>query len=1063
MMPSAPTLLRTEHSETPLGIDALPPRFSWGVTGQQIAYQLLCASSPELLSQPDLWDSRRVEGLERTFVPYSGPGLQSGQRVYWRVRSWNSEGAVQESEATWFEMGLLNREDWKGEFLEAPCNGGGGRGYLSENFPAGTAFDLRVQVDLGRKESFDRIVLWAIQCPEVGMEAGGNGFAFPVQFRIEAADEAGFQNPELIFETKEDVVNPGREPWELKLPAPASFRFVRLTVLKTYVKPTDFPERGRAESHVFGLDELQVFRGAENLALGKPVQAPNAIKSSIEIGTYDWHPDCVTDGIIHPREVRRDAGTGNLLRRVLALAKPIVRARAYIVSKGFYELSINGQKVGDAVLDSAWTNYDKRLLYSTWDCGDLLSEGSNVVTILVGNGWTVTPAVILQLTVEHPDGSTTELHTDPSWRLLPSPVRENNIFHGEIYDAGMENPAVHSADFEDRAYPFARVMADFNPVLSAQMQPPIRVVETITPISLSQPQPGVWVFDMGRNFSGWASLRVPGGERREIKLRFAETIFDDGSVWTDAAQTQSRNSEVWGDFRKRNILYSSPEEVIEDAKVATADGMINNTNYRVARSTDRYLTSGTDEATTWEPRFIYHGFRFVELTNYPGTPTLDTIRGRVAHTDMRSTGSFACSHPVLNWAWSASRRTLANNMHSVPTDCCQRDERQGWGADAHIASEAMLLTYDSASTYGKWIQDARDCQRADGALSDTVPYSLGRFGGDITWGCTSVLVAWHSYFYSGDLEILRAHYSTMSTYLVFLEKKFPNCVINVTQDYGDWLSIEKTPALLVEYAHWNEAARVTGLAAVALGLKEEGAKWEAMSQKIAERFHRHMYDAENGLYATGSQSAQALPLRFGMVPPELRASVFQKLVEDIERHGRHLTTGIVGTKSLLEVLCDYGREDLAFAIASTEEFPGWGFMQKHGATTIWEHWEHLTGPGMNSHNHPVFGSIASWMMKYVAGIRPTPDGAGFQKVILAPVFPEGLNHASGELETPLGFIQTCWKRVGEAIHFEAGLPAGCTGSFQPVPPKGREWVLEGESLPFSVIDRIQVRLTLKLV
>jgi len=1060
-----PNFLRTEYAETPLGIDALPPRFSWNIDDEQVAYQISCASSPELLSEPDLWDSGRVEGPARTFIPYAGRELESGQRVYWRVRSWNSEGNSQDSEPTWFEMGLLRREDWKGEFLEVLCNGGGGRGYLSKEFPAGGSFDLWVQVDLGRKESFDRVVLWAIQCPEVGMETGGDGFAFPVRFRIEGADEAGFENPKILFETKEDVTNPGREPWELQLPAPVSHRFVRVTVLKSWlwVKPGDYPEWERNQSHLFGLDELQIFGGSENLALGKPVQAPNVVVSGIEIGAYDWHPDCLTDGIIHPHEVRRDAGTGNLLRRVFKLAKPMVRARAYIASKGFYELSINGTKVGDAVLDSAWTNYDKRLLYSTWDCGDLLSEGDNVVTILVGNGWTVSPAVILQLDVEHPDGSRSELHTDTSWRLLPSPVRENNLFHGEIYDAGMENSAVISADFNDHAYPLAKVMAGYSLALSAQMQPPIRVVETITPISLRQPQPGVWVFDMGRNFAGWASLRVPGGDRREIKLRFAETIFDDGTVWTDSKQAKSRNSGVWEDFRKRYILYRSPEEVIEEAKAATADGMINNTNYRVARATDRYLTSGTDEGTTWEPRFIYHGFRFVELTNYPGTPTLDTIRGRVVHTDMRSIGNFECSHPVLNWAWNAARRTLANNMHSVPTDCCQRDERQGWGADAHLATESVLVTYDAASTYRKWIQDGRDSQRADGALSDTAPRSLGQLGGDISWGSSSVLAAWYSYLYSGDLQILKDHFATMSAYSAFLGKKFPNDVIDSAQDYGDWLSVEKTPSLLVEYTHWYEGTRVTGLAAGALGLGEERARFEVLSQKIAESFHREMYDAEKGFYATGTQSAQAIPLRFGMVPPELRTSVFQKLVENIEQRGRHLTTGIVGTKSLLEVLCEYGREDLAFAIATTEEYPGWGFMQKHGATTIWEHWVHLTGQGMNSHNHPAFGSIAGWMMKYVAGIRPTPEAPGFRKVILSPVFPEGLDYAKGKMETPLGLIQTCWRREGAGVVFEADLPPGCTGVFQPPRSADGKWVIEGEETSSHpcVVTR-QFRAILKL-
>ncbi|MEI6493823.1 MAG: family 78 glycoside hydrolase catalytic domain [Verrucomicrobiota bacterium] len=963
-------------------------------------------------------------------------------------------------------MDLLKREDWKGKFLSVPCTGGGGRGYFSKTFPAGLPFKLWVQIDLGQRESFDRLVLWAVCCPEVG-ESSGLGLGFPVRFRIEGADEAGFEAPELIYETKDDVPNPGRDSWEARLSAPVCFRFVRLTVLQPYGARSASPDKSLSESQFLALDEFQIFRGEENLAFGKSVQAPNVNCSSIEIGAYDWHPDCLTDGIIHPQEVRRDSGGGNLLRRVFSLAKPVVRARAFVASKGFYELCINGKKVGDAVLDSAWTNYDQRLLYSTWECGELLQSGNNVVTLLVGNGWTLSPSVILQLRVEHPDGSTSELCSDTSWRLLPSPVRENHIFHGEIYDARFENPDIYSPDFDDDGYPFAKVLEGYSPLLSPQLQPPIRVVETITPISLSQPQPGVWVFDLGKNIAGWARIRVPGGDRREIKLRFAETIFDDGSVWTDPVQTESRKNGVWEDFRKRHILYRSPEEATEDAQFATADGMINNANYRVARATDRYLTSGSPDETTWEPRFVYHGFRFVELTNYPGIPTLETISGRVVHTDLRSIGGFACSNPVLNWAFEASRRSLLSNLHSVPTDCCHRDERQGWGCDARVSSESMLFNFDAAATYCKWLQDWRDCQRADGAFPDTAPYSLGRMGGDIAWGATSIFVAWQVYLHTGNLSVLEEHFPATLAYLAFLERTYPEYFAN-DATYGEWLALEPTPSAIVENTAWYGAVSVAAKAAAALGHEAESKRLETVARKIADVFQSRLFDSGRGLYGTqlqtasvepraygwepcfdrqaagGSQASQVLPLRFGLVPSEWRERVFAGLVENVETRNRHLSAGISSNQYLLEILSECGRPDLAYAITSTEEYPGWGFMKKHGATTLWEHWEHLTGNGMNSHNHICFTGIAAWMMKYLAGIQPSPEAPGFQKVILAPVFPEGLDHAAGELISPLGLIRTSWKRDASGVVFEAQLPAGCTGILRlPEDADGR-WVLEGD-------------------
>lgn len=1042
---SNPSFLRTEYAVTPMGIDAQEPRFSWSSADEQVAYQIRCASSPCLLRSPDLWDSGRIESGERVFVRYAGVNLKSRQRVYWSVRVWNERGEVTESEPTWFEMGLLDRSDWEGEFLSVPCNGGGGRGYLSRSFPEGAPFELWAQIDLGRRKSFDRFVLWPVRCPELG-EVAGNGFGFPARFRIEGSEDVGFSAPSPLVETAEDLPNPGGAPWEFRLPAPVAFRFVRLTVLK----PGDVaPAVGAAR--FFALDEFQIFRGETNLAFGNAVHVPNAHDSKIAIGAYDWHPDCLTDGIIHPREVRRDEGGGNLLRRVFTLDKPVARARASIASRGFYELCINRKKAGDAVLDSAWTVDDKRLLYSTWDCGESLREGTNVVSILVGNGWTLSPAVILQLDVEHPDGSTSQLCTDSEWRLLPGPVRENNLFHGEIYDAGMDDPSVFSPSFDDHAFPYAEVLVSYRPALSAQMQPPIRVVETIPALSLTQPQPGVWVFDFGKNFSGWVRLQVPGGERRELKLRFAETIFDDGSVWTDTAQTQARDGGLWANFQKRYILYRGKDEAEEAARRDTVNGMINNTNYRVARATDRYLTSGVGSGTTWEPRFVYHGFRFAELTNYPGTPALDTVSGRVVHTDLRKIGHFESSNTVLNWAWDAARQTLLNNLHSVPTDCCQRDERQGWAADIHVASEAMLLSFDAASTYSKWLRDARDCQREDGAFSDTVPYSLGWIGEDIGWDTSSVLVAWYSYLHTGDTRILADHFPGMCRYLDFLEKSFPDHFAGANAHYGDWLSLEETPVPLVENALWYQAVCVTSLSAAALGNFRVKEQLDETSRKIAGEFHRRFFDVENGCYGNGSQTSQVLPLRLGIVPTELRQTVFKSLVGNVERCGRHGLAGVIGSKSLLEVLCEEGRSDLAFAIASTEEYPGWGYMKAHGATTMWEHWEHLTGPGMNSHNHPVFAHIAGWLMKYVAGIRPSPESPGFRTVVLAPVFPEGLDHASGELQTLVGQVRTSWRREGGAVVVEAELPVGSSGNFQaPWTPCG-QWVIEGDGASSQVI------------
>ena len=998
--------MKAEYAINPIGIDAVAPRLSWnhGESGPQLAYQILAASSEELLKggTADLWDSGRVEDSGHVLIPYGGPALVSGQRVYWKVRSWHPNDRIEDSNVAWFEMGLLKKDDWHGKFLSVPCVGGGGRGYQSQSFGPGQIGEYWAQIDLGREQSFDRFVLHPVWCPELGA-AVGNGWGFPVRWRIEGSDDAGFEAAEILYETPADVPHPGLAPYEVRLSAPATSRFVRLTVVKPFSVPDLPPVSGGKGSTLFALDELEIFSGETNIALRCPASAPNASRAQIAVGSYDWHIDCLTDGDIHIPVVRRDKGKNNLLRKVVQLYKPVARARAYVASRGWHELRLNGEKVGDAVLDSAWTDFAKRLLYSTWDVTSLLNVGANVVTIMVGNGWTLDPAVILQLNIEHPDGSTTTVCSDDQWRAVPGPVRENHVFHGELFDTAFDDPAVFTVDFDDSSFPLADTLTDYQPILSSQMLPPIRVTETVKPISMTQPQPGVWIFDMGTNRAGWAQLRGRFNGRHEIKMRFAELIWDDGTLWTDPEQTEARRAGT----------------------LDVVDGMLNTSNLRVARVCDRYLCKGDGSEEIWEPRFTYRGFRFVELTGFPGTPDLNTITARRAHTGVADISSFDCSDPVLNWAYEAARGSFQSNLYSLFTDCCARDERQPWGGDSHTTCDAMLSSLDIASSYDKWLQDSRDSQRDDGATADTVPYSLGRQGGDIAWGCTWALIAWQLYLHTGDARILQKHFDSIQRYLDFLDRTYPDYFPD-NANYGEWLALEKAPNALVEIVHWAETAQIAARSAAVLGLEQEHQHWKGVAGKLAAIFHQRFYNAEKGWYADGCQGAQAMPLRFGLVPESVRETVFQRLVENVESHGRHLTTGMIATRALLQVLSDFGRPDLAFAVASTKDFPGWGFMMAHEATSMWEHWQQRTGTAMNSHNHSTYGSIVGWLIKGLAGIQPVPEAPGFRKIRFAPGFPEGLDNAKGELKTLWGLVRSAWVRHGESIRLELEIPPDCS-------------------------------------
>ncbi|MBU4366227.1 MAG: family 78 glycoside hydrolase catalytic domain, partial [Kiritimatiellae bacterium] len=561
--------------------------------------------------------------------------------------------------------------------------------------------------------------------------------------------------------------------------------------------------------------------------------------------------------------------------------------------------------------------------------------------------------------------------------------------------------------FDDSDRPQALTFPDYRPALSAQMNPPIRVTETVTPVALSEPQKGVWVFDLGQNIAGWVRLRVKAGEGQEIKLRFAESIFDNGTVWTDEEQTKAR----------------------QEGRLKVADGMINMANLRTARATDRYICAGGTMEKVWEPRFTYHGFRFVEMTGYPGRPELSMIEGRAVHTDVQSIGHFECSSEVLNWVQRASRWTLLNNLHSLPTDCCQRDERQGWMADAHIVCEAMLYNFDAASTYVKWLQDMRDDQRADGALGDTTPHTLARMGGDIAWGCAGILIPWDVYLHTGDRRVLGQHWESMRRYMEFLDQSYPTRCADNAVFGGDWLAAEETPHQLTNTGFLLLSARITARIARILGLQSvEAERWEKMERETMSVFHQSFFNPETIQYGNGSQFSNAWALYLGVVPEKLRGAVFANLVANIESRQRHLSTGLLGTKYLLETLSAEGRTDLALAVTSAADFPGYGFMRAHQATTLWEHWSLKTGSGMNSHDHPWMGSVSAWLMKYLAGIRPDAEHPGFQRICFAPQFPEGLMFARGERQTLHGLVRSCWRRSDANVRLELCVPDGCSGS-----------------------------------
>ena len=673
-------------------------------------------------------------------------------------------------------------------------------------------------------------------------------------------------------------------------------------------------------------------------------------------------------------------GGANQLRKEFKLERRPARARAYIAGLGYYELRVNGRKVGRSVLDPGWTTYEKRVLYAAYDVTGLLRQGANAVAVTLGQGWYASRALLLQLNIELEGGGRTEVASDASWKVAQGPILSDSIYDGEVYDARQETPGWDRPGYDDANWKPASLVEAPKGVLSAQMMPPIRIVDTIVPFKMTSPRRGVYVYDMGQNFSGLVELRVKGPRGARVRLRHSELIYEDGTL--------------------------------------------NVENLRTARATDTYILRGSGEEEVYQPRFTYHGFRYVELTGYPGAPKLDTIRGRVVHTDVAPAGGFAASKPVLNQIQRLILWGITSNLHSVPTDCNQRNERMGWMADAHLYAESAMLNFDMAAFYTNFLRDIHDVQGPDGTLTDTVPHKYGQRPADPAWGAAYPLITWYMYLYQGDRRILEQHYEGVKAWTDFQRTRSQDGILSYSY-YGDWVPVVKTPGPLVSTFYYYYSAQLTARMAEILGKTADTEAYRKLASEIQDAFNRKFWNAETQVYGNGSQTSLVLPLYLDMAPKDRAGRLMSALRDDIVYYNNtHLTTGIIGTKYLMELLTRSGNSDLAYELAAQTTYPSWGYMIERGATTLWELWQERTGPSMNSHNHPMFGSVSAWFYNALAGINLDPARPGFERIRIQPTPARDLRWASGSLETLRGTIVSSWNRAEKSFRLEVTIPVG---------------------------------------
>ncbi len=729
-----------------------------------------------------------------------------------------------------------------------------------------------------------------------------------------------------------------------------------------------------------------------------------------------------------------------MLRREFTVPKSVARATAYVCGLGLFELHLNGAKVGDHVLEPALTEYDKREFYVTFDVTDRLAEGKNALGVLLGNGRYYAPRgevpthtrtygypkLLLQLRVEYRDGSFDTIVSDESWKLTTDgPIRANNEYDGEVYDAQMELAGWDRSGFDDASWQAAQTVEAPGGVLSAQMMAPIRVMETLHPVAITNPAPGVYVYDMGQNMVGWCRLKVEGPKGTKVTLRHAETIHPDGTLYLD--------------------------------------------NIRGAKVTDTYVLKGGG-AEVYEPRFTYHGFRYVELCGYPGEPGLATIEGCVVHDAVERAGSFACSNPLLNQIYKNIYWGVRGNYRSLPTDCPQRDERQGWLGDRAAECRGETSFFDISALYAKWVGDIADAQKENGSVSDVCPSYWPLYNDNVTWPSAFIIIPEMLRTEYGDARVAERHYAGMKKWIDHMCGFVKDGII-AKDNYGDWCvppeeqhlihsndPARKTPGEVVATAYLYHDLDLMRGYAEQLGKADDALHFAEVAAQLLAAFQEKFFNKETFQYANGSQTSSVLPLAFGMVPAEYRERVFARLVEKIEGEGKsHIGTGLIGGQWLMRTLTENGRADLAYTIASQKDYPSWGYMIGQNATTIWELWNGNTAdPAMNSHNHVMLvGDLGIWMHECLAGIRPDAAQPGFKHVVMRP-YPAGdLEFVNACRETPHGTIYSAWRANDKGFTWDVTIPPNTTATVH-VPANDAAAVTEsgkpaGESEGLAVV------------
>lgn len=1016
--------LRVCHLENPLGIDEEVPVFSWQMESdkrgsRQEAYRIIVALGKEAFKQQEyVWDSGKIETENSVGIPYGGEALKAKSRYYWQVEVWDEQGdSYKSAEDAWFEMGLMG-EDMGACWISADQKA------QDQTFS---------DEELAYHISYEMEITGTAAGLIFGAQEGRYGRLYLCQIE-NAGDQAWFRLIEMddnTFGEEEEREITGAIPENGK-----SF-FVELSVDKEelQVKINDM------DVGSFQIRETPVGSIGYYKSRGSSYGWMDNLLVKDQWGTVIYEEDFDGEGtIFDPYYVavengRLKIGSGMILtpgeqmpapmfrREFLIPDKEISSARIYMTALGSFVLSVNGQRVSEDYFAPGKLAYNQQLTYRTYDVTELLKQGQeNVLGAIllhgwydrgvgypeVWNPWGDTNALLGKLEIIYEDGSRDEVVTDRDFQcFMDGPVRDDDLYQGEFYDANYEQDGFDTADFEPEGWEAAmenRVKEEYLGLpLVGKGNEPIVCVETLSPISVDEPVENVFVYDFGQNFTGICRIKVTGEKGQVVTLRHGEAL--------NSEELQNKDDQV-GTIWTENLL--------------------------TAEATDYYVLKGEEQGEVFEPEFVFHGFRYLQITGLDEALPVEDVEGLVLSSDLEQTGSFSCSNELLNQYYQNTLWSQKGNFLDNPMDCPQRDERHGWAGDAQIFSLAASYNMDSFAFYRKYLQEERSIQNEGGSFADMAPRNFGTqwdgSGGAASnncWGDAPVVITWNLYMQYGDKRIIEENYDSLCRWVDLLAVSNDDH-IRYQGGYGDHLSMEDTPNELSDTAWCAHSADLVSCMADVLGKSEDAEHYRKIYEDFKQAWQREFVTAD-GQTVCDTQTSYALGLEFSLFPEELKDAAAARLALLAEYSGYHVNTGFSGIGYLLPALGNNGYVDSAYRLLLQEDCPSLLYPSTQGATTNWEKlWaykEQEDGYQIDgSLNHFAFGAPVSWLYTDVLGIRSAKDRPGFGHILLEPKPSNGLTFAEGSYTGAYGRIGVKWEQTEKGYQYFFEIPANTTAT-----------------------------------